>query len=403
MPHDIEAAIDRLDRWVAQSGWVGWDPFDGLSAPWARRLTLEIPALRIALQQSVRRLPVNLRPALGITPKRSNQALGFFAAGYLRLAGGSAHRRRPAHLALARRCLTDLQAHPSPECAGYAWGWAFDYQSRGHYLPQGRPTVVWTAFIAHSFLDAYEVLGESAYLDVARGACAFILNDLPRRQVTPRSLVISYVPGQHLEIHNANMLAASLLARVGAHTGEAELAGVARQAVQYTLDHQRADGAWTYGEGRRWRWVDGYHTGFVLDSLYRCMQAAGDDQFRPHLVRGMDYYRRQLFEGLLPKHTSRATYPIDIQAVAQAIQTFAFVPPELHGDPAWARQVAGWAIGHMQDPSGCFYFRRHRRRTDRTVFLHWGQATMLAALSLLLPPTPAGTAAHHEAAIKEQA
>jgi hypothetical protein len=378
----VEEAVARLDRWITNSGWLGYDPFDGLSAPLARRLTLEVPVLRIALQQSVRRLPVNIRPALGVTKKRSNQAMVYFAAGYLRLYVFSG---RDDYLEKARYCLADLQAHASPQCAGYAWGWMFDYQSRGHYLPQGVPTVVWTSFVGQSFVDAYELLGDQAYLDVARGACEFILRDLPRRQVTPRSLVISYVPTQRLEIHNSNMLAAYLLARVHQHTGEAELAEVARQAVRYTVDHQRPDGSWYYGEGRRWRWVDGYHTGFVLDCLYQTMQATGDDEYRPHLLRGMDMYRSRLFDGRMPKHYTTATYPIDIQSVAQAIQTFALIPSEFHGDRAWAEQVAGWAIEHMQDPSGYFYFRRHRRLTDKTAFLHWGQATMLAALSLLLP------------------
>jgi hypothetical protein len=249
--------------------------------------------------------------------------------------------------------------------------------------------VVWTSFIAQSFVEAYERLGDPAYLEVARGACEFILRGLPRRQVTPRSVCISYVPAQQLEIHNANMLAAALLARVYQHTGEPELAGVARQAVRYTLDHQRADGAWFYGEGLRWRWVDGYHTGFILDSLYWIMRATGDDQYQPALLRGMDFYRRQLFDGPMPKHSSAATYPIDIQAVAQAIQTFALIPAEFRGDTARAEQVAAWAIAHLQAPSGYFYFRRYRWLTSKTVFLHWGQATMLAALSLLLANTGA--------------
>ncbi|MEP7355759.1 MAG: hypothetical protein ABI847_00805 [Anaerolineales bacterium] len=385
----VEQAVARLDQWITGCGSVGYDPFDGLSAPWARRLTLEIPALRMVLQQTVRRLPVNIRPLLGISQKRSNQAQGYFAAGYLRryACGGW-----PDDLDKARDCLADLQAHVSPGWAGPAWGWLFDYQSRGHYLPRGRPTVVWTAFIAHSFVEAYELLGDPAYLATARGACDFILKDLPRRQVTPRSLVISYVPGQQLEIHNANMLAASLLARVYQHTAEPELLAEARQAVRYTLDHQHPDGAWYYGEGRRWRWVDGYHTGFVLEALFDTMQSTGDDAHGSELRRGMDYYRRQLFDGPRPKHYSTATYPIDIQSAAQAIQTFAHIPPEFHGDRAWAEQVAGWTIAHMQAPAGCFYFRRHRRLTDRTIFLHWGQATMLAALSWLLPLSQAGLA-----------
>jgi rhamnogalacturonyl hydrolase YesR len=381
MAEPIHAAIDRLDHWISNSGWVGYDPFDGLSAPFARRLTFEVPILRIVLQQSVRRSPVNLRPLLGITKKHSTKAMGYFASGYLRLYQLTG---RQDCLDKATFCLSDLQENYSQGYAGYAWGNAFDYQSRGNYLPKGVPTVVWTSFIGYAFVDAYDLLSDQTYLDVARSACEFILRDLGTRQVTDRSVCISYVPRDRLEIHNANMLAASLLARVYQHTGEPELVEVARQAVRYTMDHQRADGSWYYGEDLRWRWVDGYHTGFVLDALYWYMQGTGDSQYETHLRRGMDYYRQHLFSGVKPKHYVSQAYPIDIQVVAQAIQTFALVPEMYHGDLAWSEQVARWAIEHMQNPSGYFYFRKHRFMTNKTPCLHWGQSTMLAALALLL-------------------
>ncbi len=69
----IQPAIEHLDQWISQSGWVGYDPFDGLTAPLARHLTLGVPLLRIALEQTVRRFPFNLRPLLGITKKHSTK------------------------------------------------------------------------------------------------------------------------------------------------------------------------------------------------------------------------------------------------------------------------------------------------------------------------------------------
>jgi hypothetical protein len=153
--------------------------------------------------------------------------------------------------------------------------------------------------------------------------------------------------------------------------------------VNYTVGHQRADGAWYYGEGLRWHWVDGYHTGFVLDTLYWYQHATGDMQFETNLLRGMDFYRQALFEGAIARHYDNKTDPIDIQSISQAIQTFAMIPEAYHGDPDWAEQVALWAIEHMQDPSGYFYFRKTPTATNKTPLLHWGQATMLAALTLL--------------------
>jgi hypothetical protein len=49
-----------------------------------------------------------------------------------------------------------------------------------------------------------------------------------------------------------------------------------------------------------------------------------------------------------------------------------------------ARKVADWTVTSMQDPSGYFYFQRMPFMVNRTPTLHWGQATMLHALSSLL-------------------
>ena len=381
MSEMIKASIDRLNHWIRGSDWVGYDPFDGLSAPLAKSRVFRIPILRIAIQQSVRRFPVNLRPLLGITKKHSTKAMGYFASGYLRLYRLT-HQQE--YLDNAIFCLSDLQENYSQGYSGYAWGNAFDYQSRGNYLPRNVPTIVWTSFIGYAFMDAYELLGDQAYLEVARSACEFILRDLSTRRITNGSLCISYVPHEFMGIHNSNMLGASLLARVYQYTDEPELIDIAHQAVRYTMNHQREDGSWYYGEGLRWHWVDGYHTGFVLDALYWYMQSTGDDQYEGHLQKGMNYYRSQLFADVQPKHYHSQTYPIDIQAVAQAIQTFALISETHCGDLDWSEQIACWAISHMQDPSGYFYFRRHRFVTDKTPFLHWGQATMLASLALVL-------------------
>ncbi|MFM8370644.1 MAG: hypothetical protein ACKOBD_18005 [Chloroflexota bacterium] len=377
----IQSAIERLEQWISQNGWTGYDPFDGLTTPYAVQLTLGSPILKIALEQSVRRLPFNLRPLLRIQKKHSTKAMGYFASGYLRLYQATCSQ---SYLKKAIECLTYLQENFSQGYAGYAWGNSFEHQSRGGNFPESLPTIVWTSFIGFSFLDAYELLSDRLYLDVARSSCEFILQDLGRRQVTDRSLCISYVPHQQVDVHNSNMLGASLLARVYQHTKEPKLLEVGSKAVKYTMDCQRADGSWYYGEGVRWHWIDGYHTGFILDALYGYMQATGDEFYKDQLIRGMDYYRNQLSKGIIPKHYSNATYPIDIQAVAQIIQTFSLIPKDLHGDLDWAERIANWAFENMQDASGYFYFRKGRLFTNKTPFLHWGQSTMLAALALLL-------------------
>ena len=50
---------------------------------------------------------------------------------------------------------------------------------------------------------------------------------------------------------------------------------------------------------------------------------------------------------------------------------------------ATALNVADWTIANMQDESGYFYYRKYPFMTNKTPTLHWGQATMFAALANL--------------------
>src|SRR3990172_9986473 len=81
----IARGVDRLEAWIAKNGWKDYDPFDGLNAKLLSRLTFGNHYLRIVLQQSVRRFPLNLRPLLGIKKETSSKGMGFCALGYLKL------------------------------------------------------------------------------------------------------------------------------------------------------------------------------------------------------------------------------------------------------------------------------------------------------------------------------
>ena len=78
---------------------------------------------------------------------------------------------------------------------------------------------------------------------------------------------ISYFPTMDLQVHNANTLGASLLARTYSHVPNASYRSLAEKAICYTAQHQRADASWYYGEASNLHWVDNFHTAYVLDSF----------------------------------------------------------------------------------------------------------------------------------------
>src|SRR6266513_2179070 len=132
-------------------------------------------------------------------------------------------------------------------------------------------------------------------------------------------------------------------------TGNRKYVEVARSAIEYSCSHQLPDGAWWYAETPHCHWIDNFHTGYNLDSLKCYIESGGDETWRRNFRRGLDFYKRHLFEDDgCPKYYHDRRYPVDSQCAAQAIESLASLSSE---DPEYlelAIKVAQWTIENMQ-------------------------------------------------------
>jgi rhamnogalacturonyl hydrolase YesR len=378
----IYESIQKLEKWISDNEWKAYDPFDGLSTKISKYVTFENHYLRIALQQTVRRFIFNLRPILGIPKQTSSKGMGFCALGYLNLYQAT---QEDQYLKKTKFCLDWLTKNYSRDYSGYAWGNHFDYEARGGSIPRGIPTIVWTGLIANVFLDAHEILDGESYFNIARSAGDFILNDIGRYQNAEDELCFGYTPTSEECIHNANVLGGCLIARLYKYTKDETLFAIAKKSFNYTLKHQLESGGWYYGEAKKYHWVDSFHSGYVLESTYEYMNATGDRTFEDKFKKGFQHFLSTFFEeDGTPRYYDYKTYPIDIQCASQGIQTLVNLSEYDQGALELAQKVAMWTIENMQDKQGYFYFRKYPLFTNKTPMFHWGQATMLAALTSLL-------------------
>jgi len=376
---EIYGSILRLAGWLEQNDYRGYDAFDGLNAKFVRPLTFENKFLRTVLQQGVRRFPVNVRPLLGIAKGHSTKGMGFLARGFMRLHDATGDQMWADKAEFALEWLVENQ---SLGYSGACWGNHFDYQSRSFYLPRGVPTVVWTSLIGHAFLDGYDHFKKNRYLQMAVSACEHILHDL-NTYPDGEGTCISYVPSQNSQVHNANTLGASLLARTYSHTRNESYRALAQKAIQYTAHHQRPDASWYYGEKTNLHWVDNFHTAYVLDCFKYYSDSTGDSRFEGNLTSGYQYWKKTFFltDGT-PRYYDYKTLPVDIQCSSQAIDTLVFFSDRDPESLRLALKVAEWTMANMQDQSGYFYYRRYSPwLVNKTPTLHWGQATMMSALA----------------------
>ena len=374
----IQSSLEKVQRWVEDRDYKGYEPFDGLSS-WARPLAFGTIFGDRLLMQLIRQSPINLRPLLGVTPKDSTKGRGYMAWGYVILYRTTGRRE---FLVKAEDCLAWLDQHKSPRFKNHAWSNHFDFSSRGGRYTKDDPIIVWTSLIGQAYLEAFEATGEKRWLEIADSACGWIMK-LPREK-TERGECISYLADLQESIHNSSMLGAALLARTARHTNNAEYLEVARSAMEYSCSRQLPDGSWRYAEDPKYHWFDNFHTGYNLDSLLYYIKCTGDEEWSGQLRRGLDFFKNNFFEANgCPKYYHNRKFPVDSQCAAQAIDTLALFA---HEDPSCLElslKVARWTIANMQARDGHFYYRQYPLMKAKTPMLHWGQATTFKALALL--------------------
>ena len=390
-------ALDLL-AYCRANDWAGHDPYDALNS----RILTTLPLLdsripRLIATQALKRSPVDLRPLMRIPPTQNPKAMALFLSAALKLR----HVALPQVEGLAELMTERLIALRSKDTSYWCWGYSFPWQTRTLVVPRGTPNLVCTSFVAGALLDAYEQCGDSRCLTMAVSAAEYILNELYRSGGKTVAGFSYPLPSMKAEIHNANFLGAALLCRVYNLTGDARFIDPALKVARCSAAHQQDDGSWMYGEGRTQQWIDNFHTGYNLCALRDISRDAETPEFDAHIRRGFEFYRTHFFrpDGAA-RYFHNKTYPIDIHCVAQSIITLVTFR-ELHpGNLRLAHSTLEWAMNHMWDEHGFFYYRTLRLGTIRTSYMRWSQAWMLLALATLLDEsTAASTEMHARSAI----
>jgi hypothetical protein len=367
--------LDRLMAYVEAADYAGYDPYDALNSPLIQRLGAKSKWVRIAVTHLVRRSPINLRPLLAIRKDHNPKAIGLFLWGYAELYALTKEKRYLERVDYLLGLLEQLQ---SQGYSGNAWGYNFDWQSWTFLRPKGTPTVVNTSFIGHALLDCYELTGRQKALDLAIPIKDFILSDLHRTRLDG-TFCFSYTPVDTEAVHNANLLGASILARLTRYCDDDRLPSAVLASMGYSLRHQRDDGSWFYAETDLQSWIDSFHTGFNLQALRYILEAGLGSQYLTAYRKGVEYYAQNFFLGDgTPKYYHDRVYPIDIHAPAQAIGFFSREGEEYKD---LADRITAWMLRNMCSDRGFFYFRRGRFLTNRIPYMRWSQAWAFHALT----------------------
>jgi len=373
---------DRLDlllrtlAYARERDYTGWDYGDGMSSQFLQQFPVDNKWLNLAVQEGIKRAPVNLRPLFRVDQRRNFMGAALFA-----MASLEAYRltERQTHARDARDLVEWLLDEHPRGYSGFCCTHPHDVQTLDGVVPAGTPGVVGTSFGVKALLRADEQFG-GGYGDVARTAADFVFDDLGYEEDGERARINYKVSddGDHYTL-NAVALGARLLVDLYDHTGESMLRDAARKLLAYVAGEQTDVGGWYYRDPPEASHLsmDSHHNGFVIESFQQYRQVTGSTAFDEVLRPALSFYRDTLFEPTgVPNFDESSPYPRDVHAAAQGILVFTYA-----GDYRFAERIIDWTLAHLYAGDGRFYSRKYRFHTKRHVLMRWCEAWMAYALA----------------------
>ncbi len=162
---------------------------------------------------------------------------------------------------------------------------------------------------------------------------------------------------------------------------------LAKKTHQYLRKRQNPDGSWYYAHGERATFIDGFHTGYILEGMSRgilngCIDA--DDTFN----KGVSFYLDNFFTpDFTPKYFHNSIAPYDIQNGAQAIQTLLFLYKLNFVSFDFVQKVARRVDNIFWNEKGYYDFSKNKTILYSTPMHRWATGPMLLALSFLMYET----------------
>jgi hypothetical protein len=385
----LDAALDRLWRWVERTGWESWDPYD----VWGRRAG--IAARRLWFRHRLVGAPLALAVVgaghagplgrAGLRPRRSPVALALYACA---LMGRHSRTGDPDARERALELVDWLAAHATPAPSGPAWGHHFDWMT-DVFLPAGTPTITVTPHVIDAAWMAHDLTGQPRFRELATGATRFVHHDLEQSWLDGSRAMTAYTPLGIEGVVNASSYRALVLYEALSRDA-AEPAAEAQAAANLAavLEAQGPDGGWPYRVGGARNFVDTFHTCFVVEHLARIARTTGRDDARRSAARGARYLIDLLLAAPLPPRyvagRPSGLIAVDSYDCAEAIACLAVVDDLAPDALARAEQLASETIAALQRPDGAFLYRRYRGGLVSRLESHrWAQAPMAYALEVL--------------------
>jgi glycosyltransferase involved in cell wall biosynthesis len=280
-------------------------------------------------------------------------------------------------------------------CAGQkhnAWGYPFDWVWAGGTIKEGTPLVTTEPYVYEAFSQAYDIDKNEKWRQIMQSLATHVSDDYFDMPVSARAASASYCPSTRPDsgmVVNANAYRAFLLTKASLDFSEDKFREQARRNMHFVLESQNSDGSWYYAMDGKRKFVDHFHTCFVMKALAKIERLTGDRDCTTAIERGIDYYLKHLFDDAgLPKPFSKAprltVYRRELYDYAECINLATLLRGRFPELDKRLSTVLDDILTRWQRPDGSFRSRELLFGWDNVPMHRWAQAQLFRSLCLLL-------------------
>ncbi len=378
--NDLNKIIDDSIAFVEGQYYKSFDILDSLTNPFINKITKDSELIRRIAIQINARLPVSIR-MIGMKSMMHTKTLSDFLSIY---SLQYSRTQDDIYLKKAQNILEELLLIKIKTYSGIGWGLNFPYTTRFVNAGISTPNLYNTVNSLNAILDYYNLIHDSKIKNQIRTIISFVINDLGITNIDDDLAWISYFPNQKHATFNVNAMAAASFVRTN-YVLDEEL--VKKETIirltKFIVKHQNSNGSWYYALSDNGKWIDGFHTGFILESLATIQSFYSNvPGLYSSLLSGYNYFISNLFtDDFWPSYYPKTKYPIESQNCAQAIQTIANISSVLKmNNREKLKKIIENVISVLYNKKGYFYYKKSKNLTYKQIYFRWSQSPMVLSL-----------------------
>ena len=293
-----------------------------------------------------------------------------------------------------QRAVGFLEVLKTTRCPGfkhYAWGYPFEWATRGGMIKEGTPLITTVPYVYEAFQQVYQIDGDPRWREIMRSIADHAFCDYKDLETSPTASSCSYfpLPDDPCVVINASAYRAFLLTKAALDLGEEKYLKVAERNLNFLLETQNANGSWFYSTDGERDFVDHFHTCFVLKALAKIEETTGSSKCRSAIDRGIAYYVKNLFDphgrpAPFSKAPRLTVYRRELYDYAECINLGVLLSGRSPEFDTICSGVIKDVLKEWQQSDGSFRARKLLVGWDNVPMHRWAQSQMFRSLSFLL-------------------